>query len=116
MNADIDPAFADRCAVTAINLRTLADLGESPDADPDPIARAAWLTGQLLADPEALLAVALVIEQQRAASADDPRLVETRRLRDKLRDIYAEFPPPADEAEQERRAQAVIAEIRAVWA
>lgn len=44
---------------------------------------------------------------------DDPRLVETRRLRDKLRDIFRELPPVEPD---DPRVQAVLAEIRAVWA
>jgi hypothetical protein len=70
MTADIDPAFADRCAATAIGLRELAALGARSDADEAAVGRAAYLTAELLTDPEALLAVALVIEQQRAGVAD----------------------------------------------
>lgn len=44
--------------------------------------------------------------------AEDPRIVETRRLRDRLRDIYREPPPVGCD---DPRVQAVIAEIRAVW-
>lgn len=67
MSADIDPAFADRCTATAIGLRQLAELGARQDADDDAVALAARVTAELLSDPEALLAVALVIEQRRAA-------------------------------------------------
>lgn len=66
MSTDIDPAFANRCAATAIGLRQLAELGALPDADDGAVELAARVTAELLADPEALLAVALVIEQRRA--------------------------------------------------
>lgn len=49
----------------------------------------------------------------RDPAPEDPRLAETRRLRDKLRDVYRELPPVAHD---DPRVQAVLAEIRAVWA
>ena len=75
MTADIDPAFADRCAAAAINLRQLAELGARPEADANAMMGAAALTAELLADPEALLAVALTIEQARAAAEQPIRVI-----------------------------------------
>lgn len=74
MTADIDPAFADRCAGAAIGLRQLAELGDRPDTDPGAVELAGKVTATLLADPEALLAVALTIEQQRARASSPPVL------------------------------------------
>lgn len=65
MSTDVDPMFADRCTVAADRLRQLAEIGTHPDTDEDAANAAALLTASLLADPEALLAVALIIEQQR---------------------------------------------------
>lgn len=69
----IDPAFADRCTTAAANLSRLAELGARPDTDADALMGAGALTAALLADPEALLAAALVTEQQRAGTADRER-------------------------------------------
>jgi len=59
------------------------------------------VTGSLTGDP------------YRDPCPKDPRLAETCRLRDKLRDIYRELPPVGND---DPRVQAVLAEIRAVWA
>lgn len=70
MTTDIDPAFADRCADAATSLRLLAELGAHPQAgSAEDVALAEQLAERMLADPEALLAVALTIEQARAGTA-----------------------------------------------
>lgn len=129
MTADIDPAFAARCDLAAARLRALSALSGRPDTDAGALEVATTVTADLLADPEALLAVALTIEQARAAAlpgshwpggraeyeatGNDPRLAATRQLRDKLEAIYRELPPVSHD---DPRVQSVLAEIQAVWA
>lgn len=78
MSTEIDRAFAARCAAASGRLHQIAELSARPETDDAAVDRAAALAAELLADPEALLAVALVIEQQRlpawviAASVGDP--------------------------------------------
>ena len=62
----MDSDFATRCEAAAARLRELVELGSRPSTEEHAVDRAALLTADLLADPEALLAVALTIEQQRS--------------------------------------------------
>lgn len=74
-STDIDPEFADRCADAATSLRLLAELGAHPHAGgADDVALAEQLAERMLADPEALLAVALTLEQARSATAWMPSI------------------------------------------
>lgn len=69
MTTDIDPTFVQRCEAAAVALRQLVELGARHDTDASAVACAQCLTDELLADPEALLAVALTVEQARSAAA-----------------------------------------------